>query len=392
MILVFIGIILWSSIMAFNVPESQLTNVVHTALQKPPLRGLMSTVLFVLSPAVLLVAFFGVRSKVDVVKILHITSIALVTVVVLSFIQAISYWLIPAFDSVWNFFSMQDLGVDLSSELLLLGYRPSLFSQEPKYFGVLIGNAIAFNVLFILYPIYGLHKWVSAKILLIPLCFLLMSSASISAIVSSFLGILFIIGHYIFFQLKKTRHIFRVFLLAIILIVLIIFIFGNSEFVQDRFLLYRVMSNIDYSSAYAELSTTAYIMWMFDKYYHFILGVGLGNGAYYAFEYISYLSSFFEYGFVSARLPILDLLSGVGVIGVALIYWIWFRWIKLLSVEVNSQNNINKFIVGFIVYQIAVGLIVEVYPFIWFLFGVGFALALSKKTNHMNNKMYSITN
>jgi len=378
---------LWSIYAAFNVPESQLYNVARSSLQLPPFRGLLATGFFLASSLTLLLPFYGNnKTKAAIVMIRNIATIVLF-ILALSIIQFVLHKVSPSLDYIWNFITMKDGG--LSEINSYIGYRVSLFSQEPKYYGVLVGNMVALNLLLRMYPVHNNLSWIKSNFLLAISIFFIFATASITAIISTILGLIGIFLHNIFFVKFNRVPIYKLFTVIFIFLAILMIVLYNAEYTQERFMNYSMMGSLSGSGIYndygASLSTTAYIMWILQESYRFIVGVGIGNGAFYAYEYISVSSGFFDKGFTSSRVPLLDIFSGIGIIGVVFMYWIWFKWVKLLSRQFYSKNDPTIFIVGYIVYQIIVGLMVNNLPFVWFLFGMAFSIVISNRRQYFNN-------
>jgi len=212
----------------------------------------------------------------------------------------------------------------------------------------------------------------------------MVSSASLTAITSFLLGS---IGMVIFTrskEIKSRNRISNVFWIFLGLGFATL-IFNEGSYLTERAGMYIQLLQNGFSgtSLDASLSTTAYLLWMLDDPGNLLFGVGFGNGAFYAYDYIATLSGFAERGFTSSRVPIIDLISSIGFFGALLLYLLWFKWLSYIFNFSRKLSLINfrelTFIRGGIAYYLFAGLIYSTNIQIWLLFGLAFTIISNYK-------------
>ncbi len=372
---------LYSLFMAFNVPASDLINVAFSEIQKPPIRGLLSTFLFIVAIFSLLIPFWVVDRRKFFSLLVRLSCIVALIAAIIGLTEMVVNFFTPALNGVFAFLTK---GVVIESSGFT-GLRPSPFVYEPRYFGVAMGYSMMLLVLCRLYPIPFIPKFILQPWVAVFYVAMLMASASVSAILGTIAGsAAFGIWH----ARQQGTNISKLLKPYLLIAIVFLFLLLNSDLLMDRFTYYlQRMGVLDLGlSAFVDqaqggLSTTAFVAWFFDQPQNLLFGVGLGNGAYYAYDYILLDTGFHEHGFMNSRVGILDLVSGIGLVGMLILFSLWYRWWKFLGkqrFQYNSKyRNYINIIRGMLIFLVFSGMFNENYPLVWFFFGIGFALVFS---------------
>ncbi|MDT8308002.1 MAG: hypothetical protein RQ866_00615 [Bacteroidales bacterium] len=372
---------LYSLFMAFNVPASDLVNVVYSEVQKPPIRGILSTFLFLVAIFSLLMPFWIVDRLKFFSLLVRLSCMVALIAAIIGLTEMVVNLFTPAFNGVFAFLTK---GIIIESSGFT-GLRPSPFVYEPRYFGVAMGYSMMLLVLCRLYPIPFIPKFILQPWIIVFFVAMLMASASVSAIVGTIAGSV-AVG--VWHARQQGNNILKLLKPYLLVAVVFLFLLLNSDILIDRFTYYlERMGLIDLGlsafvdQAQGSLSTTAFVVWLLDQPQNLLFGVGLGNGTYYAYDYISLDTGFHEHGFMNSRVGIIDLISGIGLVGAAALLAIWYRWLKFLgnhkyqyNLKYRNYINITR---GMIIFLICSGMFNENYPLVWFYFGVGFSFIFS---------------
>ena len=383
--------VIYSILMSFQVPLNELSNLSPTALQIPPLRGILSTILFCISAVLIYFPFSNNGHPENLRTILRVMFGSAGFVMLVFALQLIFKILIPSMDSIFSALSSDSLKVivDLPGDGFL-DFRPSLFSSEPKYFGLAFGNIAAFAILQRRIRLPYLAVWISSPFFLIACLFCLVISSSVAAASSFLVGCSAILYLTESKRITIGRRVTGFFWVSLFVTFVAVLIFVDSDFTQ-RFELYIRLSQGGFNdnSNGANLSTTAYILWMLNDPSKLFFGVGFGNGAFYAFDYISGNSGFSQQGFSSSRVPIIDLISSVGIFGASLLYFLWFRFLSYIHVcskKLSSDKSQELlFVRGCIIYYIFSGFIYNTNMYVWLFFGLAFSIVYSCKRRGLMN-------
>lgn len=345
--------------------------------QTPPIRSVLTTSFFILSASLMLVAY----NFSNPLAIFEKITFWLLLVAGIAGGFAIIQITTNTFSTFFNpFYELFTKAVILEGGGLIR-LRPSVFVHEPRYFGVAMGIALIFLIVnnrahFIRLSIFSHYS------LLFLFGSMLVFSASLSAVLSIFLGLIFaycslLRGN---FGVRKVVGI-AIALLALfqILMSLDLLIFDRFFMYWDRLAKFRLTGSYD-----ASLAVLAYIEWLRNAEFSTLLfGKGLGNSAYFANSYISQNSMLYEKGFFSSRVNVFDMVGDLGLVGFLLLHLSWFYW--LISLDIcalppASRERLKrlKYICFFL---IGINLSFVCYTLIWILLGLSgriYMLELSK--------------
>lgn len=349
-----------------------LQDVKRLFLQQPNIRGFLSTTFFLLYTSVIGIPFL-IRNRFYYFTIsIKYTLISFFIISLFALLQIFTIGFTNIFNPFYAFFTNR-LTLTPGN---IVGLRPSPFVYEPRYFGLAMGYAAMLVFLLRLFPIPNIPNFLKSNMLMSLFVLMLLFSASTSAVAGFVIGFSFVIIW--LFRQNKINKLKLLFGIIITIIVLILSISLN-DLILERFELYLKLGAIcqRISGASNKLPMLAFIQWLLNKPNYLLYGVGFGNGAYYAYDYISMLSGFGKGGFLNARFSIIDLISSVGFLGFILLYLLWYMWIKkihskLMCINVKYKNYF-KIALGMVLYLIGTGIINENYHFVWFYFGILFS-------------------
>lgn len=371
------SLFLYSLISAFYVSHVGPTYSAFGTLQQPPFRGLLSTTLFflvellplfILSIGTKGVAWFDIDKLRFLLRIFF--SVASIVIAV-ALLAIISYQYLPSLNFAINFL---DSGIESTVGKIIL-YRPSAFVHEPRYFGLAMSLVFMFLLVNKFFRVLETRVWIE-NLLLISSLGLLMLSMSVSSIVSFLFSlVVFLLWYFYISKSLAARGKVLLFIGLAVLIVIISMFFWDGLFARlerymsqarlDRYSLFDMLSG-EFKTG---MPVLAYIKWLLTDVKALLFGVGLGNGGYYAIDFIDLKSGFFKDGILSSRVMIVDLIAGLGLLGTVLFYFIWFRWWRMLQVVKSMEMY---FIRGTLLSLMAIGLINNTYALTWFFFGISF--------------------
>ena len=343
--------------------------------------------LFILS---LLIAFWGIRERSDFSKVLRIFFITALIAALVGIIEIFAFRFAPSLNNLWLFFNAGNIVEIWDGKINLTSYRPCPFVYEPRYFGFAMGFTGCLSFLCRMFPIPDIPKWATNPFF-IAICFLLLLvSASISAVTGFLSGFIVLTLWLIVYRQIVQKRVFKY---AIIFFAIISIFLLNSQLLVYRFYNYMFQAGfldqlgwinpLVYPQG-AKLSTSAYFSFFVDQPLHLIVGTGFGNGCFYAYDFLLGSSGFLRSGFMTSRLPIIDLISDVGILGMVFLFSLWIGWWRKLGsfskqFEDGDQAHYFEIIRGMLVFLAISGFFFDTYALTWFFFGVGFALTLRDK-------------
>ncbi len=380
----------WSVYAAFHVPESALIGVVRSAVHRPPLRGIVRTFYFMSFILALPIAFWGIHGKADFSKVLRIFFITALVAAIVGVVEMFAVRFVPSLDNLWRFFNVGNVVEIVGEKKTFTSCRPCPFVYEPRYFGYAMGFTACLAFLCRIFPVSGVPKW-ATRIPFIGTCFLLsLASASVSAVAGVLFGFtaitVWLVACKRIVQKHKLKYVF--FFIILVLIFLL-----NTQLLQHRLYGYLFSAGLAdesgltknaFESQRGMLSTNAYLYWFINQPKYLLIGSGFGNGCFYCFKFLPYFSGWLEAGFLTARLPIIDLISDIGILGMLFLFGLWIRWwrkIGTLSKQTEDVESMHclEIICGILLFLIISGFWFETHVLTWFFFGV--ALALTAANN-----------
>lgn len=367
-------LILYSNIYTLIISDQHfnLQNVIKSPLQQPNIRGFLTATFFLFYVSAIFIPFLINNRFYYFTLLIKYTLISFIIISLFALLQVLTINFTSIFNAFYSFFTKELIQVPGH----IVGLRPSPFVYEPRYFGIAMGYSIILVILLRIFPIPNIPKLLKSNMLLLLLILMLILSASTSAIGGFAVGFFFVM----IWQLTyRKRNKLKVLFIVFMTIIFFSLILSFNSLIIDRFELYLNIAGLNNGTdeLSSNLPTLAFIQWLFDQPYNLFFGVGFGNGAYYAYDYISMSTGSYRTGFFGARFSIIDLVASVGLFGCFLLYSLWFLWIKKIQ---NKLINIdagykNYFMIGLgmVLYLIGNGIINENYHFVWFYFGVLFS-------------------
>ena len=393
-------LIIYSITMSFQVPPNNLSALMPTSLQLPPSRGIFSSILFFCS---ILVVHFSFPKHTYRQNLYIILRVMFGSAVIVIFIFMSQLFLSVISPSMNSFFALLSSNNATESVILVeegissggfFGIRPALFSSEPKYFGLAFANIAVFALLQRNIRLPYLANWIASPIFIFTCFFCLIMSSSVTAIFSFLIGFSGILILSTPRKKKIQSRVINAFLFLISVGAVSILITSDS-FVFQRIEMYIQLFQAGFTgdSLDANLSTTGYILWLIDDPSKLFFGVGFGNGAFYAYDYISITSGFSINGFTSSRVPIIDLISSVGIFGTSLIYILWFKWLSYIDKWSKklplADSKQLVFIRGCIIYYLFAGMLYPANIHIWLFFGLAFSFIYNSRNQILLNTQTS---
>lgn len=393
MIILIMSVLMVSIYQSFNVQTGGLETLMTSSLQKPPFRGIFSTIYFLFF---YLLIFLPIALKINsgnfekILIVFFYSGLFVASIsIFLSFLGLIS----PVFYNIVDFFSLDSTKQFELEPGSSINFRPSFFSSEPKYFGLAFSNLLFFSALQRYFKLPNIPKWASSYLFMIVCVFLLILSASLTALVVFILAV-FCSFFSLIYDKSKLKAILFLFVGFLFVTIFLVYQFSIESFLADRINNYSTLIGAGFDDqTSAGLSTSAYLFWLLDQPENLIFGVGLGNGAFYAHDYVFSMSGFYTTGFTSSRVPILDLLSGVGVTGVFCIYLLVFLWLKKINHAIRNLANSNKikphflFIKYSLIYYIIGGFIYNAYIHLFIFIGIGLSFCILINSQKIPSKL-----
>lgn len=122
-------------------------------------------------------------------------------------------------------------------------------------------------------------------------------------------------------------------------------------------------------------TAAAYMAWLLDSPSALLCGVGPGNGPFYAYDYFSYNTGPSRTTMLlNPRLPIIESLASVGLVGTVLLAAFWWRCWKLPIVQMRTRSvalmNRVFFLRGILVFLMLYLFSYDCTPLIWLMLGM----------------------
>ena len=363
------GYLVLLSVAHINLEIPNWANIRLGALQKPPFRNVLSTALFLLA----MLAFILSAQIQDCGRVTMRLLNWYIKFAVVAAIFALFQVIVNIFTPVLNeFFAL------FSKDVILEGnglnrLRPSPFVYEPRYFAVAMG--IGAFLLQLKESEYLIPMRRYPRMAMIGLFLLMMLfAASTSAILTIATGF----ATYLLVKLKSTRGIRLFFLAAVIGGGLFLLADSLNFLVLDRFTLYLNRFNAGYSGGdrLGTLGVLAYADWLSNlSFSELLVGKGLGNSAYFAFDYLSASSELSRTGFFSARINFFDMIGDMGLIGFAYIHFLWIFLLRRLQENRLSEGWREKvrLLKLFCYFLIGVNLLFKSYTLVWLVLGLSWS-------------------
>lgn len=345
--------------------------------QTPPMRSALTTSFFIMSASLMLVAYnfsnpLAIFEKITF-WLLLVAGIAGGFAVIQIATNTFSTFFNPFYELFTKAMIFEGGG--------LVRLRPSVFVHEPRYFGVAMGVALIFLIVnnrahFIRLSIFSYFS------LLLLFGSMLVFAASLSAVLSIFVGLIFAYCS----QLRGHFRARKVFGFALVLIALFQILMSLDLLIFDRFFMYwDLLSKFRWTDSYdASLAVLAYIEWLRNAELSTLLfGEGLGNSAYFANSYISQNSMLYDKGFFSSRVNLFDMVGDLGLVGFLLLHLSWFYWLRSLNIRALPPTSMEKLkgLKYICFFLIGINLSFTCYSLIWLLLGLSgriYMLELSK--------------
>lgn len=398
-------------------------DILVSDLQRPPYRQILQVVYWIVSMLCFFMAFRGISTADDLVRTLRIAFVSIAIVILVSIALIMSYMFVPPVGSLLSrFFSYPESAFQSG-----VYSRLAPFAAEPRYYGRAMSIAAALAILCAAFPLIGIPPWVRKTSVIAALILLSLLSVSVSTAAASVLGwsVLFAwlmfrgkqepvesgggaspVGAVQFGSehdstflragirsraVRSSEEIAatnitgsprkgRVLVYGAITLILFLIFLTRHPFFQSRIDAYLHRSGIYFGGSWAidagEFGWNAYIAWLSSEPRYLLLGAGLGNAAFQVYPYLSDRSPWARMGILSARLPFLDLLGNIGLIGTSmmlLLFYLWWKDLGRIAEKCPPQEYYAIQICrGMVVFLVASSLFQDTFPVIWFFLGAGF--------------------
>ncbi len=367
LIMLLAGYLVALSVAHLNLEIPNWANIRLGALQKPPIRNILSTALFVLA---MLTFIFSAQvqdcGRVTTRLLNWYVKFAVVAAIFALF-QVIVNFITPALN---GFFALFSKSVILEGGGLNR-LRPSPFVYEPRYFAIAMGIGVFLLQLKereYLIPMRRYPRMAMIGLFLLMMLF----AASTSAILTIATGF----ATYLLVKLKSTRGIRLLFWAAAIGGGLYLLAGSLNFLILDRFTLYLNRINDLGDDRLGTLGVLAYADWLRTlSVVELLVGKGLGNSAYFAFDYLSASSELSRKGFFSARINFFDMIGDMGLIGFTYIHFLWIFLLRRLRENHLSGGWGEKvhLLKLFCYFLIGVNLLFKSYTLIWLVLGLSWS-------------------
>ena len=373
-------------------PASEVTYLAVSMWQTPPWRGIVAAALWCARILPVFVAARWVRSPQMFARCIRVFLVAMIITAGIGLLQWIGFYLFPPLERALAYFSFEGVegdggGVYVGSKGLV-SYRPSALAGEPRHFAFAMSISAMLTLLCSVSNVPYIPKWMKHPALFILFTVMVIFSGSASAILSTFVGLIALLGWFMIRgarEASQTRSILK--LLAMVLVpALLVGLLGSRFGYFERVMDYiEQVVFIDSSRGAAWLQFyiegsrgqyTAYLSWLAAEPQYLVLGAGIGNGAFHAYDYLPSSNPFSRLTFTTARVGIIDLISDIGLVGAGLVGMVWLSWwrycarrIEFLGLERATVVHVS---LGMIVFLVAYSLAFDASSVIWFFFGVAF--------------------
>jgi hypothetical protein len=344
------------------------------ALQTPPMRNLLSTFFFLLSALTFAIAYNAKNPAWVIQQTLRWFLIVATVAGLFALLQIV----INIFTSALNpFFQLFSKAIILEGQGMLR-LRPSVFVYEPRYFAVAMGLGLFLLMLNdrqLLFPISRKRRLMLMGLFASMILF----AASTSAIITIGIGLLAV---YVA-DLKRRGALLKLSVLLAMTVIIFFALRSLDLLIVNRFNLYvdRIQNARLTTDQMAPLAVLAYVDWLRNlPPSELLFGMGLGNSAYFAIEFISSSSALAEKGFFSARINVFDMIGDLGFVGFIVLHAIWF----LLLVKLNPkalpphQGQILRRMKLLCVFLIGANLSYVCYTLIWLSLGMCYNMYASE--------------
>lgn len=377
----------------FPPPESMLVELAPSKWQRPPWRGIVHTVLWCVQILPLFAAARWVRTPRGIAKCIRVFLTVMLITAGVGALQWVGYYFFPPLQRALRFLSADRLhgaAVYAGSEGLL-SYRPSPFVGEPRQFGFAMAVSAMVVLLCNLLDIPDIPRWMKSSLLFFAFFVLFIFSGSASAILASIpaFAVLFL---WLIAQdateKNRIKRLFRVIILILACVLVVNWIQTNFSYFERVMVYIRQIAHIDLSRGTFRIDPqfsgsraayTGYLAWLREEPRYLLIGAGIGNGAFHAYQYLPPSNPFSELNFSTARVGIIDLLSDIGLIGLLLMTFVWISWWRDLSHLCRYLGGTRAAMVQVslcMVLALSVySLVYDSLPVIWFFFGTAFGCA-----------------
>ena len=403
-------------------PDIPFLDVLYSDVQRPPYRQILQVVLWIASMLSLFMAFRGISSADDFARCLRVIFASVAVAAIVGAVLFALFAFAPAVSRLLAGF--------LSYPESVLQGRIAPFSYEPRYYGRAISIAACLVILCKVFPLSGLPSWASKSWAAIALVLLTLLTFSVSTSGAAALGWVVVFAWLVSsrepaslsrgsalaatgigsgnlcypgsipcrkrgktrgqltttrFAAKAQRSYSRglIIVFSLLVIVLILLFLFNVP-LQERVDFYLRTSGIYISTSSVHFRPVeegrwdwnAYMRWFATEPEYLIFGAGLGNAAFRAYPYLSSTSPWLRLGYLRARLPFLEGLGNLGLIGMGmmlLLYYLWWRDLDRISKQCPPQEYYSIQICrGMVIFLVVSSLFQDTFTLVWFFLGAGF--------------------
>ena len=366
-------------------PDIPFLSLLYSDVQRPPYRQILQVVFWVASMLCLFMAFRGISNADDFARCLRVIFVSVAVAAIMGIVLFTLFMFAPA---------VSRLLASFVSYLVNTQFRVAPFSYEPRYYGRAMSIATCLTILCRAFPLGGVPSWVSKHWVTLTLILLTLLTASVATAGAAALGWVAVFAWLILRREPATRLAAKasrryskgqIIAFSILAIVLIRLLWLNVPLLRERVDWYLGASGI-YVSGFSvdfrmieegRYDWNAYMRWLAREPEYLAFGAGLGSSAFRAYPYLSSTSPWVRGGgILSSRLPFLNRLGDIGLIGMSmmfLLFYLWWRDLGRIAEKCPSQQyHAIQICRGMVVFLVASSLFQDTFALVWFFLGAGF--------------------
>lgn len=336
---------------ALTVGESDLSDFQPSILQRPPLRGIIASGFWFFGPLCFLIGYKYTPSRSVVDTCIKAILFSSAVAAVVGLVQFVAYYTFPPVERFLAFFCIQASEgaiTTVTASNASSWYRPTPFCSEPRHFAFAMALAAATVILLRRFPFRVIPPALTHPIwiaIYLGLCFAAASTSSIAGVAIALPGLL------AWLRLQKGQSVFgksdglKIGAVLVVTVAIVSMAEIRTGAVSQRFEHYLDAFGLLnrpsewFQSPDQEDTAAAYLAWLVDSPSALLCGVGPGNGPFYAYNYFSYDTGRSRTTMLlNPRLPIIESLASLGVLGTVLLAVFWWRCWKIPVAPVRSRS------------------------------------------------------
>jgi hypothetical protein len=363
-------------------PGDEVSALQHSMFQKFPIRGYIATIYWLMNLSYFALGFYCFKNKENLIKCINTFLTMCYIVSILSAVQFLSYYLFPPLERALSFFANHNFIITAPTELSFFNiYRLSLFCAETRYLGFAMSLGIMITIICKIINLSGIKIQLLSWSKIFLYLAVMLSSASASIIPTFAYGMLimwvFIKRNANAFSITNDFNKWQLATLIILFFLGLSWIEFKTGFLSPRIDYYiSSMTAKDIDQDKENRTNFAYIKVLATNPLPTFVGYGIGNIGFIAYDYLDEKSpDRLSGGILSSRFPLLDLLAGIGILGMSMFILLWFKWSLYIRYHCITMNEpILFFLYYMIIFLLIMLFVLNTFSLIWLFFGIAFAL------------------